>query len=342
MKAILSEVIGPPEALKLGELPEPACRDGDIVIEVEACAINYPDSLLIEDKYQVRLPRPFAPGSEVAGRVAAIGAGVEGWSVGDRLIAASNTGGGLAERVSVPASQAFALPEPFPYEQGSALLLTYATTIHALQDRGHLAAGETLLVLGAAGGTGIAAIQIGKALGARVVAAVSSPEKAAVVTSVGADDVIIYPSGPLDADKSKALGAAFKAAIGSGGANVVYDPVGGDYAEPAVRSLAWAGRYLIIGFTAGIPRIPLNLPLLNSCDLSGVFWGEFAKRNPEHNRRNVRQLFDWWAEKKIDPKIERVFPFEKAGEAIRIVKDRRAIGKVVVQVRSPDKANRGA
>ncbi|MGN6058444.1 MAG: NADPH:quinone oxidoreductase family protein, partial [Sphingomicrobium sp.] len=294
-----------------------------------ACSINYPDVLIIEDKYQLRPPRPFAPGSEIAGEVVEVGESVEGWSAGDRLIAATGYGG-LVEKIAIPAKAAIRLPSERTFQNGSALLLTYATSIHALLDRGKLRAGQTLLVLGAAGGVGIAAVEIGKTVGARVIAAASSEEKAEAAREAGADVALVYPSGPFDKEGLKALSQLFKDAVGPGGADVIFDPVGGDYSEAALRSIAWEGRFLVVGFPAGIAKLPLNLTLLKSCDVCGVFWGEFAARDPKSNASHVEQLFRWWAEGKITPKISATYPLERAGEAIAALRDRKAVGKLVV------------
>ena len=329
MKALLSDQPGGPETLRTTELPEPTPAAGELLVRVRACAINFPDVLIIEDKYQLKPPRPFAPGGEVAGEVEAVGEGVEGWSVGDRLIAVPGYGG-LVEKIVIPAKIAFRLPADRSFEEGAALLLTYATSIHALADRGRLQAGHTLLVLGAAGGVGLAAIELGKAMGARVIAAVSSEEKAQAARDAGADDALVYPAGPFDRDGQKALAELFKGAVGPGGADVIFDPVGGDYAEPALRSIGWGGRYLVVGFPAGIPRLPLNLTLLKSCDVCGVFWGAFAMRDPKANAAHVEQLFRWWDEGKIAPRISATYPLERAGEAITAIAERRAIGKLVV------------
>ncbi len=329
MRALLSDSPGGPETLKLAQLPDPEPGAGELLVRVRACSINYPDVLIIEDKYQLKPPRPFAPGSEIAGEVAAIGDGVDGWSVGNRLIAATGYGG-LAEKILIQAKSAIPLPPERSFEEGSALLLTYATSIHALLDRGRLKAGDTLLVLGAAGGVGIAAVEIGKATGARVVAAASSEEKAAAAREAGADVAIVYPSGPFDKDGLKSLSQLFKDSIGAAGADVIFDPVGGDYSEAALRSIAWEGRFLVVGFPAGIAKLPLNLTLLKSCDVCGVFWGAFAARDPQANAAHVRQLFDWWAEGKIAPRISATYPLERAGEAIAALRDRNAIGKLVV------------
>lgn len=332
MKALLSTATGGPDTLTLGELPAPAADAGAVVIDVHACAINFPDTLIIEDRYQFKPARPFAPGGEVAGIVSAVGDGVSHLKVGDRVIAGCGNGG-LAEQVAVRASNAYVLPEGHGFAEGSALLMTYGTSIHALVDRGRLKAGETLLVLGAAGGVGLAAIEIGKAIGARVIGAVSSVEKAALAKAAGADECIVYPHAPFDKDQSKAMAEAFKAAVGPNGADVIYDAVGGDYAEPALRSIAWEGRYLVVGFPAGIPRLPLNLTLLKSCDVCGVFWGAFTMREPEKNRAHIAQLFKWWDEGKISPRVTATYPLERGGEAIAALGDRKAAGKLVVVVR---------
>jgi len=326
VKALLSNEPGGPETLQLRELPDPEPGPGELLVGVRACSINYPDVLIIEDKYQLKPQRPFAPGGEIAGEVIATGEDVSGWQPGDRIIAALGFGG-LAEQVIFPASRAIPLPAERSFEDGSALLMTYATAIHALVDRGRLGAEQTLLVLGAAGGVGIAAVEIGKALGARVIAAVSSEEKADVALQAGADSAVIYPTGQAD---PKALSQLFKDAVGPAGADVILDPVGGQYTEPALRSIAWEGRFLVVGFPAGIARLPLNLTLLKSCDVCGVFWGAFAARDPKANAAHVEQLFRWWGEGKIAPKISATYPLERAGEAIVALRDRKAVGKLVV------------
>ena len=329
MRALLSFEPGGPETLRLKEVPEPVPGPGELLVRVRACAINYPDVLIIEDKYQLKPQRPFAPGGEISGEVIGVGEGVGGWSAGDRLIAALGFGG-LAEQVIVPAERAISLPAERSFEEGSALLMTYATAIHALVDRGKLHAGQTLLVLGAAGGVGIAAVEIGKALGAKVVAAVSSEEKAMAGRDAGADKAVVYPSGPFDKPGLKALSQLFKDAVGPAGADVILDPVGGDYSEAALRSIGWEGRFLVVGFPAGIAKLPLNLTLLKSCDVCGVFWGAFAAREPGRNAAHVEQLFRWWDEGKIAPKVSATYPLERAGEAIAALRDRSAIGKLVV------------
>ena len=326
MKALLSHEPGGPETLQLSEMPDPVAAPGELLVSVRACSINYPDALIIEDKYQLKPQRPFAPGSEIAGEVEAVGNGVAGWRVGDRLIAAVGFGG-LVEKIAIPAERAIRLPAERSFEEGSALLLTYATAIHALVDRGRLEAGQSLLVLGASGGVGIAAVEIGKALGARVVAAVSSDAKAKAALGAGADQAMVYPAGDLD---PKALAQQFKEAVGPNGADVILDPVGGAYSEAALRSIAWEGRFLVVGFPAGIAKLPLNLTLLKSCDVCGVFWGAFAAREPQRNAAHIEQLFRWWAEGRIAPMISATYPLERAGEAIAALRDRKAIGKLVV------------
>lgn len=329
MRALLSKEPGGPDTLTIGDLPEPEPGRGQVVVAVRACAVNYPDVLIIEDKYQFRPARPFAPGGEVAGVIERVGEGVTDWAVGDRVIAVTGHGG-MVEKLAVATPILHRLPPNRSFEEGAALLLTYATATHALVDRGRIAQGQTLLVLGAAGGVGLAAIELGKAFGARVVAAVSSEEKAAAARAAGADDVVVYPYAPLDRDASKALAEAFKAAVGPNGADIVFDPVGGDYAEPALRCVGWEGRYLVVGFPAGIPKLPLNLTLLKSCDVCGVFWGAFAMRDPAANAAHVATLFRLWDEGRISPRVTGTFPLERGGEAIAALAGRQVIGKLVV------------
>ncbi|MGE4322186.1 MAG: NADPH:quinone oxidoreductase family protein [Sphingobium sp.] len=328
MKALLSHEAGGPETLKIGELPPPQAGAGQIVVRVAAVSLNYPDALMIEDRYQTRPPRPFAPGGELAGTVEAVGEGVDRFRVGDRVLALSGWGG-MAELVAVPAAMSFAIPDAMPFDEAASLIFTYGTTIHGLLDRAELKAGDTMLVLGAAGGIGISAIELGKALGARVVAAVSSEEKAQTARKVGADETIIYPSGPLDQAASKALAGQFKAAA-PGGFEVVYDPVGGDYADPALRAIAWEGRYAVIGFTAGIPKIALNLALLKACSIVGVFWGAWAERNTARFHEEMNMLMRFWTEGKIKPLISGRFPLAEAPAAIARMSDRGAVGKTVI------------
>jgi NADPH:quinone reductase-like Zn-dependent oxidoreductase len=329
MKALLSKETGGPETLVLEDVEVPGPGPGEVVVDVAACAINFPDSLIIRDLYQFKPPRPFSPGSEIAGTVSAIGEGVKDWKIGDRVIAGLGSGG-LREQIAVEAQKLIAVPAGIDLVQASALLMTYGTTIHALKDRGDIKAGETVLVLGAAGGVGLSAVELAKAYGCRVVAAVSSEEKAEACRRAGADDVVVYPRAPFDKEASKALAARFKEAVGPGGADIVYDIVGGDYSEPALRSIAWEGRFLVIGFPAGIAKMPLNLTLLKSCDIRGVFWGAFAAREPERNAANIAELFKLWKDGKIAPNVSETYPLEQAHEAIAKLERREAIGKLVV------------
>jgi NADPH:quinone reductase len=329
VRALRSHAPGGPETLTVDEVADPQPGPGELLVRVRAAAINFPDVLIIEDKYQLKPPRPFAPGGEIAGEVEAVGEGVQGWNAGDRLVAVPGFGG-LSEKVVINARSAFRLPEERSFEEGAALLLTYATSIHALLDRGRLQAGQAVLVLGAAGGVGLAAVELAKAYEARVIAAVSSEEKAQAARDAGADEAIVYPSGPFDKDGQKALAQQFKDAVGPAGADIVFDPVGGDYAEPALRAIAWEGRYLVVGFPAGIPKLPLNLTLLKSCDVCGVFWGAFAARDPRANAAHVDTLFQLWRKGMIAPRISETFPLERGGDAIRALSERRVIGKLVV------------
>lgn len=326
MRSLMSMAPGGPDTLQLLEVPVPEPGTGEVRLAVRACAINYPDTLVIEDKYQMRPPRPFAPGHEVAGVVEALGAGVTAPAVGTPVIASAGYGG-LAEKIVVRAAHCTPLPEGISFEVGASLLVTYGTSFHALADRARLRAGETLLVLGAAGGVGIAAVELGKAMGARVVAAASTEAKAAVARAHGADASLVYP--PTAGDP-KALAALFKEHCGKGGADVIYDPVGGDYAEPALRAIAWGGRYLVIGFPAGIPRIPLNLTLLKGCDICGVFWGSFVEREPDKHRAQVQELLRMCLDGRIRPEVSARFPLTQGAEALKTLSGRAAVGKVVV------------
>ena len=331
MKALLSKQTGGSDMLEMGDVPRPTAGAGQLVIDVKACAVNYPDVLVIEDKYQFRPERPFAPGGEVAGVVAEVGEGVTEFKVGDRVLAGCGHGG-MAEAIAVELHNVYHLPDGHDFTEGAALLTTYGTSIHALVDRGHIKEGDTLLVLGASGGVGIAAVELGKAFGARVVAGVSSEAKGEIARQAGADEIVVYGHAPFDKTASKALADTFKAAVGPGGANVIYDAIGGDYAEPALRSIAWEGRYLVVGFAAGIPRLPLNLTLLKSCDVAGVFWGAFVAREPQRNRANIARLFQLWEKGKIRPHVTETFPLAEGGKAIARLADRTAVGKLVVTI----------
>ena len=329
MKAVLSKVIGGPETLVVEDLPDPIAKDGEVVIRVHACGVNYPDVLIIEDKYQFRPERPFAPGGEVAGVIESLGAGVTHLKVGDRVIGSTGWGG-MAEKIALAAGRCIPIPDAMPFDEASAFILTYGTSHYALKQRAHLKAGETVLVLGAAGGVGLAAVELAKATGAKVVAAASSQEKVDLAIQHGADSGVVYPTGPFDRDGQKALAEMFKQACGPTGADVIYDAVGGDYAEAALRAIGWEGRFLVIGFPAGIPKIPLNLTLLKSCQIVGVFWGAFTARNPSENAENVKELLALYTAGKIRPHVAACFPMAQAGEAIRQLSSRKAQGKVVV------------
>ena len=331
MKALRTHAAGGPETLVMDELPDPVPGKGEVLVRVHACSINFPDTLMIRDLYQFRPERPYAPGSELAGEIEALGEGVTGWNVGDRVIAMIGNGG-LAEKVVAPVARLFPLPDGVDYATGASLLMTYGTTIHGLKDRGHIKAGDTVLVLGAAGGVGLSAVELAKAFGARVIAAVSSEEKAQVARDAGADDVVIYGRPPFDKAQSKALAEQFKAACGPDGADIVYDIVGGDYSEPALRAIAWEGRFLVVGFPAGIARLPLNLTLLKSCDVCGVFWGAWTAREPAAFKAEVEELFALLKAGTINPRVSQRYTLDQGREAIALLENRQAMGKVVVEM----------
>lgn len=328
MKALLSTKIGPPEQLEFTDAPDPVAGEGEVVLAVKAAGVNFPDALIIEDKYQFKPERPFAPGGEVAGVVESVGPGVTHVKVGQRAIGSSGWGG-YAEKIKLPAARIMPIPDAMPFDEASAFILTYGTSYYGLKDRGVLKAGETVLILGAAGGVGVAAIELAKAMGARVVGAVSSEDKAKFAREAGADETVIYPASGMSKQESKDLAEAFKKACG-GGADVVYDAVGGDYCEPALRAMNWNGRYLVIGFPAGIPQPPLNLTLLKSSSIVGVFWGASVAREPKLHEGNVRDLFRLYSEGKIKPRISARYPLKEGGKAIRALMDRTATGKLVV------------
>ncbi len=329
MKALRTHAVGGPDTLTLDDVDVPAPGPGQVLVAVKACAINYPDTLMIRDLYLFKPERPYAPGGEIAGVVEAIGDGVTNFQPGDRVLAGIGNGG-LVEKVVVPTGRLFPVPDGVAFDKAASLLMTYGTTIHGLKDRGHIKPGDTVLILGAAGGVGLSAVELAKAFGARVVAAVSSEAKGEVARRAGADEVVVYPRGEMDKDASKDLANAFKAACGPEGANIVYDVVGGQYSEPALRAIAWEGRFLVVGFPAGIARMPLNLTLLKSCDICGVFWGAFTAREPAKFQAQVAELFDLLKAGKIDPLVSETFPLERGGEAIAKLENREAVGKLVV------------
>ena len=322
MKAVLCKAFGPPESLAIEEVEPLKPGKGQVVISVKACGVNFPDALIIQGKYQSKPPFPFTPGSEVAGIVKEVGEGVDTFKVGTSVMAFIGMGG-FAEEVIANASQIIPMSHTLDFTTASAFLLTYGTSHHALKDRAQILPGETLLVLGAAGGVGLAAVEIGKVMGARVIAAASSDKKLEVCKQHGADEVINYATEDLR-DRIKQL-------TGGKGVDVAFDPVGGDYSEPALRSMAWGGRFLVIGFAAGdIPRIPLNLPLLKACSIVGVFWGSFMERDPKHGRENIHELITWFAEGKLKPHVSATYPLEHAAEALNDLLNRKVMGKAVL------------
>ena len=329
MKAVLSKAVGGPETLVLEERPDPVAEPGKVVLSIKACGVNYPDVLMIQDMYQFKPERPFAPGGEVAGVIEAVGEGVTNVKVGQRVLASTGFGG-MAEKALVDATRVVPIPDAMPFDEAAAFMMTYGTSYYALKDRGHLKAGETLLVTGAAGGVGLSAVELGKAMGAHVIAAASSQEKVDLAIAHGADSGVVYPAGPFDKDGKKALGQLFKDAVGPKGWDVAYDGVGGDYAEAVIRASGWDGRFLVIGFPAGIPAVPLNLMLLKSCNIVGVFWGAAVARDPAAHAQNVKELMALYAAGKIRPHVSEHFPLERAGEAIAHLASRKAMGKVVV------------
>jgi NADPH2:quinone reductase len=322
MKALLCRAYGPIEQLKLEDVPSPKAAAGEVVVTVKASSLNFPDALLVQGLYQVKPPLPFSPGMELAGIVKEVGPGVAGISAGDRVIASPGRGG-FAEECVVAADRITPLPAGMDFDTGSALLLTYCTSLHALRDVAALTAGETLVVLGAAGGVGTSAIEIGKAFGARVIAAASSAEKLDFCRKLGAGETIDYSSTDLRQRINELTGGK--------GADVIYDPVGGDYSEAALRATAWRGRFLVIGFASGtIPAIKLNLALLKERQILGVYWGDWTTRDPAGQRRNVEQLGKWFTEKKIKPAISERVPLSDAPAAMQRLVQRKVMGKIVV------------
>ena len=325
MKAVLCKAFGPAETLVLEEVASPEPKKSEVLIDVHAAGVNFPDTLIIEGKYQFKPPFPFSPGGEAAGTVAAVGEKITHLKPGDRVMALTGWGS-FAEQVAVPGYNVMPIPKGIDFNSAAAFGMTYGTSMHALKQRANLQPGETLLVLGASGGVGLAAVEIGKAMGARVIAAASSDEKLEVAKAAGADLLINYSTSSLK-EKVKEL-------TGGQGADVIYDPVGGDLFDEAIRSIAWNGRLLVVGFASGrIPELPVNLALLKGAAVVGVFWGSFAQRQPQDNLANFQQLFAWHAEGKLKPLVSQTFPLERAAEAINALGQRKAVGKVVVTVR---------
>jgi NADPH2:quinone reductase len=322
MKALLCTQFGLPDTLAVKEIPDPIPASNQILISVEACGVNFPDVLIIQNKYQLKPELPFAPGGEVAGKVIAFGDHVQNFQIGQPILALCGWGG-FAEKVAVDIDRVFPLPPGLSPEVAATMLYTYGTSYHALKDRANLQPGETLLVLGAAGGVGLAAVELGKLMGAKVLAAASSEEKLALCKEKGADLTINY--------ETEDLKMRIKELTDGNGVDVVYDPVGGKFTEPALRGMAWKGRYLIVGFANGeIPQIPMNLPLLKGCAILGVFWGQFSKLEAKASFQNIRQLVSWIQEGKIKQHIGRTYSLEDAPEALRAILDRKMLGKGVV------------
>ena len=325
MKAVLCKSYGPPENLVLEEIDRPSPGKGQVLIDIYSTGLNFPDTLQIQGKYQFQPPFPFTPASEVAGKVAAVGEGVTALSVGDRVMAMVGTGG-MAEQVVAEAAAAETFPDSMAFDTAAGFGMIYGTSYHALKQRAELKPEETLLVLGASGGVGIAAVELGKVLGARVIAAASTDEKLDIAKRYGADELVNYGDGQLK-EKVKEL-------TGGKGADVIYDPVGGDLFDQCARCINWKGRILVVGFASGtIPKYPINLALLKGCQLVGVFWGSFRKREPQVHQQNCRDLFELFGRGELKPLISQVFPLEKYVDALNVFVNRQAVGKIVMRIR---------
>ena len=322
MRAIRCEEWGGPETLRLRDIPDPVPQKGEVLIRIHAAGVNFPDVLIIQKKYQVKPELPFTPGAEIAGEIEAVGEGVTGYKPGDRVLALCSTGG-FAEKIALDAHRCVPVPDNVSFEVAAGLMLAFGTSHHAVVDRGEIKPGETILVLGAAGGVGLAAVDIAKAKGARVIAAASSAEKLEICRAHGADATINYATEDLR--------AAIREHTGGKGPDVIFDPVGGHLAEPAFRSIAWRGRYLVIGFAEGtIPSLPLNLPLLKGASLVGVFWGEFARREPKNQIRMMEDLFAMLARGEIRPLVSKTYSLDQTEDALRDMAARRVTGKIVI------------
>ena len=332
MKALQCTELGGPEKLKVNDVPEPKAIQDHVVIDNKAGSVNFPDVLMIQGLYQFQPELPFCPGGESSGIVSAIGEGVKNIEIGDRVFAMTGLGA-FAEKIVVHKSSVVRIPETMNYETAAALPMTYGTSLYALKQRAELKEGETLLVLGAAGGVGLATVELGKAMGAKVIAAASTQEKIDLCIKHGADEGFIYPSGNLDRDQQKKLSSKIKELTGGIGVNVVYDPIGDAYSEPCIRATAWDGRYLVIGFAAGeIPKIPINLALLKGMKIVGVFWGAWVGMFPEENKQNFQELFELHSQGKINPEVSDSFLLEDGASAIAHLKDRKAKGKVIIKI----------
>lgn len=321
MKAVVCSEFGPIENLTIEERPDPQPGPGEVVIAIKAAGVNFPDGLMVRGDYQVKPPRPFTPGTEVAGIVSAVGADVGSFKPGDRVVSLCGMNG-FAEKVAVDAERVLPIPDSMDFAAAGGMMLVYGTSLHALQNKAKLKPGETLLVLGAAGGVGLAAVELGVAMGARVIAAASSDEKCALAKAHGADSTINYGTADLKSELKRLI---------PGGVDVVYDPVGGPYAEAAIRGMGWGGRYLVVGFAHGeIPKLPLNLLLLNEREAIGVFWGAWTQRDPAGHAANITRLMQWFAEGKIRPHVGARYPLAQARDALNDVMQRRARGKVII------------
>ena len=330
MKALQCVELGPPDKLKVNEVPDPEIQPEHVLIENKAASVNFPDVLMIQGLYQFQPELPFSPGGESAGTVAAVGEGEKDITAGDRVFAMTGLGA-FSEKIVAHQNSVMKIPDAMDFETAAALPMTYGTSLYALKQRAELKEGETLLVLGAAGGVGLATVELGKAMGAKVIAAASTEEKVNLCKQHGADEGLVYPIGKLDRDQQKELSTKIKELTGGMGANVVYDPVGDSYSEPCIRATAWDGRYLVIGFAAGeIPKIPINLALLKGMKIVGVFWGAWVGMNPAENKKNFEELFKLHSEGKINPEVSDSFSLDDGAKAIAHLKDRKAKGKVII------------
>jgi NADPH2:quinone reductase len=324
VKAALCKEYGPPRSLVVEDVEPPEPGRGEVKLRVHACGVNFPDILMMAGKYQSRPDMPFSPGGEVSGEIITVGEGVEGLATGQRVLGMAGHGG-MAEEICLPAAAVVPIPDNMDYETAAGFILTYGTSYHALKQRARLQEGETLLVLGAAGGVGLAAVELGRLMGARVIAAASSREKLDLAGEYGATDFVNYTEENLK-DRVKEL-------TGGRGVDVIYDPVGGELFDQCMRSIAWKGRVLVIGFASGeIPKVPVNLALLKGCEIVGVFWGAFTQREPEVHRENTRELLEFATSGKLKPHISATFPLEQAGEALAVLAERKALGKVIVRI----------
>jgi NADPH2:quinone reductase len=323
MKALLCTRYGGPDDLELSDLPDPVPAAGEAVVRVKAASLNFFDTLIIAGKYQYKPAPPFSPASEFSGTVESLGAGVTSFKAGDRVIGYM-TYGAARELVAISADRLVKIPDRLDFDRAAGVCITYGTTLHALKDRAALQPGETLAVLGASGGVGLAAVELGKIMGARVIACASSDDKLTFAKKHGADDAINYASEDLK--------EALRRVTDGKGADVIYDPVGGPYSEPALRSIAWKGRFLVVGFAAGeIPKIPLNLALLKGCDIVGVFWGSFIERDPDGHRANTKQLLEWCAQGKLSSHVHAAYPLAEAAAALKAIASRQVMGKVILR-----------